>query len=46
MMGHEYMGANHWHSLSIDDVLRQLGTRREGLTEEEAAERLQQYGRK
>jgi len=39
------MATDSLHSLSVDEVLRRLGTRREGLTEEEAAERLRRYGR-
>jgi len=34
-----------WHSLSIDDTLKQLGTRPEGLTGPEVAQRLAQFGR-
>jgi Ca2+-transporting ATPase len=34
-----------WHSLSIDDALKQLGTRPEGLTAAEATERLERFGR-
>lgn len=34
-----------WHSLSIDDTLKQLGTRLEGLTAAEITERLAQFGR-
>ncbi|NWG08184.1 MAG: cation-translocating P-type ATPase [Chloroflexi bacterium] len=33
-----------WHTLKVDDVFRQLSTRDEGLTSEEAARRLSQYG--
>jgi len=34
-----------WPSLSIDDTLQRLGTRAEGLTATEAAERLARFGR-
>ncbi len=34
-----------WHLLEIIDVIAKLGTRPEGLTETEAAERIAQYGR-
>jgi Ca2+-transporting ATPase len=33
-----------WHSSSIDNVLKELKTQKEGLTKEEAAFRLQKYG--
>ena len=38
------MDSVSWHALTIDDTLRQLSTRPEGLTEAEAAERLRRYG--
>lgn len=34
-----------WHALEVDEVLTALGTDRHGLTDDEAARRLQQYGR-
>jgi Ca2+-transporting ATPase len=33
-----------WHSLSVDEVLERLNSRVEGLTDEEAVERLRKYG--
>ncbi len=33
-----------WHSLSIEEVLRKLKTRKEGLDDEEARRRLREYG--
>jgi len=33
-----------WHSLEIDEVLERLGSQREGITPEEAAKRLEEYG--
>jgi len=33
-----------WHSLSVDEVLRKLRTGREGLNEDEARRRLEEYG--
>lgn len=33
-----------WHQLNIDEVLARLGTRREGLSDEEAARRLEKFG--
>lgn len=33
-----------WHSSSVDNVLKELKTRKEGLTKEEAAFRLSKYG--
>lgn len=33
-----------WHSLSVDEVLRKLRTGREGLDEDEARRRLEEYG--
>ncbi|HSG66740.1 MAG TPA: cation-translocating P-type ATPase [Gammaproteobacteria bacterium] len=34
-----------WHAIAGDEVLRELGTSRDGLTDEEAASRLMRYGR-
>ncbi|HEY0881982.1 MAG TPA: HAD-IC family P-type ATPase, partial [Archangium sp.] len=34
----------HWHSLSKDDALSQLKSRSEGLTHEEAKQRLEEHG--
>ncbi len=34
----------NWHSLSVDEVLRKLRTRKEGLDEDEARRRLEKYG--
>jgi Ca2+-transporting ATPase len=39
------MDTTHWHSLTTDDTLKRLGTRAEGLTAAEAAERLARFGR-
>jgi len=39
------MEASQWHTLSIDDTLKQLNTRTEGLTSAEADERLARFGR-
>jgi len=39
------MDTTPWHSLSIDNTLKQLGTHLEGLTTAKAAERLGQFGR-
>ena len=39
------MEAARWHTLSIDDTLKQLSTRAEGLTSVEAGERLARLGR-
>jgi P-type Ca2+ transporter type 2C len=36
------MKSPDWHTLNIPDVLKQLGTRPEGLTDQEAADRLEQ----
>ena len=36
------MKPSDWHALNISDVLTQLGTRPEGLTDQEAADRLEQ----
>ncbi len=33
-----------WHSLSVDEVLRKLRTREEGVDEDEARRRLEEYG--
>lgn len=33
-----------WHSVDVDEVLRELGTRREGLSSQEALERLRKHG--
>ncbi|MEM2130853.1 MAG: cation-transporting P-type ATPase, partial [Candidatus Bathyarchaeia archaeon] len=34
----------NWHALPIDEVLKKLGTSKDGLTEQEAKARLEQYG--
>ncbi|NOZ22015.1 MAG: cation-translocating P-type ATPase [Planctomycetes bacterium] len=34
----------NWHSISVEDVLKQLKTGKDGLSEEEAKKRLEQYG--
>ncbi len=39
------MASPDWHTLDIPDVIRQLGTCPEGLTDQEAAERVAQHGR-
>ncbi len=36
--------AEPWHSKSVDDVLEELNPKRSGLTEKEAAERLEIHG--
>lgn len=33
-----------WHSLSLEEVIRELNSRSEGLTDKEAKERLEQFG--
>ncbi len=38
------MADETWHSLEIDEVLERLGSQREGITPEEAAKRLEEYG--
>ena len=38
------MGSETWHALSEPEIFKILGAREEGLTKEEAAARLKQYG--
>ncbi len=38
------MEKKEWHSKKIDDILSDLGTSREGISDSEASERLQEYG--
>jgi Ca2+-transporting ATPase len=38
------MDTTSWHNLTIDDTLQQLSTRKQGLTDGEAAERLARFG--
>lgn len=42
MEGHE---RKPWHAMSVSDVERALSTSEEGLSDAEAAKRLQEYGR-
>ncbi len=39
------MDTTQWHALSVDDVLKQLASRAQGLTPSEASERLARSGR-
>ncbi len=38
------MPDREWHSLDVEEVLRKLGTSEEGLSEEEAQKRLEEFG--
>ena len=33
-----------WHAMEVDEVLKELGVNREGLSSQEALERLKRYG--
>jgi len=43
-MPQESVKQQEWHTLNADEVLRHLEVRQNGLTSEEAARRLEQYG--